>query len=83
MAGLRYKIIEEDRKGTVRWYSVERSFGFIIPERENESDIFLHSWHVKGSWCPMEGDPVVFKLGLDYTTGRTYAVEIYYGGKAR
>lgn len=83
MARLRYRVIEDDCKGTIKWYSIEKNFGFILPQDDKDEDVFLHSSYVRGTWCPMEGDSVTFKLAVDNITSRVYAVDVHYAGAAK
>lgn len=47
-------------KGTVKWFSIQKGFGFI--EQENGEDIFVHKNEVDGGYLE-EGDAVKFYVG--------------------
>ena len=47
-------------KGTVKWFSIEKGFGFI--EQESGGDIFVHHSEVRGPSL-QEGDQVEFEVG--------------------
>jgi CspA family cold shock protein len=46
--------------GTVKWFSVEKGYGFI--EQEGGEDIFVHHSEVRGPDL-REGDRVEFEVG--------------------
>ena len=47
-------------KGTVKFFNVDRNFGFI--ERETGSDVFVHGSEVVDARLLREGDQVSFKV---------------------
>jgi CspA family cold shock protein len=55
----------EDRKtGTVKWFSNEKGFGFIVPEEGGE-DLFVHFSEINGDGFRTleENDRVEFTVG--------------------
>ena len=64
---------EDDVKGTIKWYSSEKGYGFITLDRGG-NDVFLHRSHA--SFDPMKGDKVNFSIAEDRRRKRTYAVEV-------
>jgi len=51
--------IEEVKKGTVKWFSKEKGYGFITGE--DNQDYFFHIKEVKGTELPNNKDKVEFK----------------------
>ncbi len=51
-------------KGTVKWFSNQKGYGFITPEGENAKDVFVHFSDVKaeGFKTLEEGEIVEFEL---------------------
>ncbi len=50
-------------QGTVRWFDVERGFGFLAPD-EGSPDVFVHASEVLGDGTVLrEGQAVVFEIG--------------------
>ena len=47
-------------KGTVKFFNVDRNFGFI--ERETGPDVFVHGSDVEGGRLLREGDKVSFNI---------------------
>ncbi|HEC81643.1 MAG: cold-shock protein [Thermoplasmata archaeon] len=47
-------------KGTVKWFSVFKSYGFI--EGENGKDVFVHQSALEPSTTLQEGDEVSFEI---------------------
>lgn len=49
-------------KGTVKWFSVEKGYGFILAE--NQQDVFVHYSHIlsKGFKSLEEGEHVEFDI---------------------
>lgn len=47
-------------KGKVKWFDVQKGFGFI--EQENGDDLFIHHSEVKGRTLN-EGDEVEYEVG--------------------
>lgn len=79
MSRLRYRVLEDGRWGVIKWFSIEKGWGFIVPENdETKEDVFLHGSYVKGTWLPQEGNVVDFSLAVDLYTDRIYAVDVHY-----
>jgi CspA family cold shock protein len=38
----------ERQTGTVKWFNDKKGFGFIIPEQNQEDDIFVHFRSIRG-----------------------------------
>ena len=50
-------------QGTVRWFDVERGFGFLAPD-DGSPDVFVHASEVVGDGTVLrEGQAVVFEIG--------------------
>jgi len=52
-------------KGTVKWFSAEKGFGFIAPE-DGSTDLFVHHSQIKsnGGFATLEdGQAVEFEIG--------------------
>lgn len=52
-------------KGTVKWFSSEKGFGFIAPE-DGSKDLFVHHSQIKsnGGFATLnDGQPVEFEVG--------------------
>ena len=52
-------------KGTVKWFSSEKGFGFIAPE-DGSKDLFVHHSEIKngGGFATLEdGQAVEFEIG--------------------
>ncbi len=50
-------------KGTVKWFSNQKGFGFI--QQDNGPDLFVHYTEIKGDGFKSlaEGEPVTFEIG--------------------
>ena len=48
-------------QGTVKWFNVEKGFGFIKPD-EGDKDLFVHHSETKGQNLN-DGDKVEFEVG--------------------
>lgn len=46
--------------GTVKWFNLRKSYGFI--ERETGSDVFVHRSDINGVALLAEGDSVTFEV---------------------
>ena len=51
-------------KGTVKWFSNQKGYGFITPEGESAKDVFVHYSDVQGEGFKTldEGETVEFEL---------------------
>ena len=52
-------------KGTVKWFSSEKGFGFIAPE-DGSKDLFVHHSEIQsnGQFASLsDGQPVEFEVG--------------------
>lgn len=65
---------EDTQKGQVKWFDVEKGFGFITGD--DGKDVFAHHSTIAGSVALNEGDLVSFKSeeGIRKQTKRTTAV---------
>jgi CspA family cold shock protein len=64
-------------KGTVKWYSDQRGYGFIQPAAGGK-DVFVHATALEraGIRTLSEGQQVTFDLQSDRRTGKTSAVNL-------
>jgi CspA family cold shock protein len=64
-------------KGTVKWYSDQRGYGFIQPAGGGK-DVFVHASALEksGMLTLGEGQKVSYELQTDRRTGRTSAVNL-------
>ena len=60
--------------GTVKWYNVQKGFGFIQPDN-GEKDVFVHISAVERANLGVlrEGQKIRFELVSDRRTGKTSA----------
>ena len=60
--------------GTVKWYNVQKGFGFIQPDN-GEKDVFVHISAVERANLGVlrEGQKIRFELVSDQRTGKTSA----------
>jgi CspA family cold shock protein len=60
--------------GTVKWYNVQKGFGFIQPDN-GEKDVFVHISAVERANLGVlrEGQKIRFELVSDSRTGKTSA----------
>ena len=51
-------------KGTVKWFSDEKGFGFITPDESSDQDVFVHQSAISSSGFRFlkEGERVQFEL---------------------
>ncbi|MDP2670572.1 MAG: cold shock domain-containing protein [bacterium] len=61
-------------QGQVKFFKMEKGFGFIVSE-EAGNDVFFHISQCEEGYQPQEGDVVTFELGQG-RDGRTAAKEI-------
>jgi cold shock protein len=54
-------------KGTVKWFSEEKGYGFIKPDDDGEEDIFVHYTGIKGEGYRSlkEGEKVSYEVGCE------------------
>jgi CspA family cold shock protein len=64
-------------KGTVKWYSDQRGYGFIQPAGGGK-DVFVHATALERAGIRMlsEGQKVTYELQTDRRTGKTSAVNL-------
>jgi cold shock CspA family protein len=64
-------------KGTCKWFSCEKGFGFIQIDGEDK-DVFVHQSDIyaPGFRSLADGEPVEFKLINDERNGKAKAVEV-------
>jgi CspA family cold shock protein len=64
-------------KGTVKWYSDQRGYGFIQPVGGGK-DVFVHATALEraGIRTLSEGQKVTYELQTDRRTGKTCAVNL-------
>lgn len=57
--------------GTVKWFNLQKGFGFIQPD-SGESDVFVHISAVERAGIPalVEGQKVSFDLMVDRRSGK-------------
>mmetsp|Transcript_21731 Transcript_21731/g.25879 ORF Transcript_21731/g.25879 Transcript_21731/m.25879 type:complete len:126 (-) Transcript_21731:196-573(-) len=60
--------------GTVKWFSTEKGFGFIVPD-DGSPDVFVHQTSIKaeGFRSLADGESVEFDTETDPSTGKTKA----------
>jgi cold shock protein len=61
-------------QGQVKFFKLEKGFGFIVSE-EAGNDVFFHISNCVEGYQPQEGDNVTFELGQG-RDGRTAAANI-------
>ena len=63
--------------GTVKWFNVQKGFGFIQPD-DGGSDVFVHISAVEraGLGSLNEGQKVSFELERDQRSGKTSAGQL-------
>lgn len=60
--------------GTIKWYNVEKSFGFIVPQNGGD-DLFFHFSECLKGIVPVEADQVEYSLKED-KNGKTIGAQI-------
>ncbi len=50
--------------GKVKWFNARKGFGFIVPDHDQNSDVFVHYSSIKGAGYKTltRGQPVQFEL---------------------
>lgn len=61
--------------GTVKFFNVDKGFGFITPESGGQ-DVFVHVSALEGGSSLREGDKVSFDVGQDRKTGKSKAENV-------
>jgi len=63
--------------GTVKWFDSKKGFGFLTPDDESKSDVFVHwsALNKSGFKSAMDGEPVEFDILAD-DTGRERAQNV-------
>lgn len=59
--------------GTVKWFSPEKGFGFIIPDSAGQ-DVFVHVSALRPTDTLSEGDRVSYDIGTN--RGKSCAVNV-------
>jgi cold shock protein len=61
-------------KGTVKWYSEQKGFGFIQPD-DGSKDVFVHATALERAGLSglAEGQKIAYELQTDRRTGRVSA----------
>ena len=59
-------------------FNTVKGFGFIVPDDEDMSDVFVHQSQIKaeGFRSLADGEQVEFQMGTDEKTGRSKAVGV-------
>lgn len=61
--------------GVVKWFDLEKNFGFIVPDEAGIEDVFFHLTECKQGIVPKTGDIVDYQMGVD-AKGKTVGVQI-------
>ena len=62
-------------RGTVKFFNVEKGFGFIKPDGGG-ADVFVHISALQSATSLREGDHVEFDMGADRRSGRPRAENV-------
>lgn len=62
--------------GTIKFMSTEKGYGFIIPDGEDKTDVFLHKDDVLDGRILSKEEPVCYKLGTKKEGGKEQAVSV-------
>ncbi|KAL7505041.1 hypothetical protein ACHAXN_002825 [Cyclotella atomus] len=71
----------EEITGTVKWYNIERGYGFIARD-DGEADMYVHATGLLTDEPIKEGDHVQFATEIDRRTNKPKAVSVELTGKA-
>lgn len=61
--------------GVVKWFDIEKKYGFIVPDVSGDEDVFFHILECKSGVVPNPGDNVEYNIGVD-DKGKTVGVQI-------
>ncbi|MCV3739400.1 cold-shock protein [Rhizobium sp. TRM96647] len=61
--------------GTVKFFNVDKGFGFITPDNGGQ-DVFVHVSSLERGGSLHEGDKVSFEVGQDRKTGKSKAENV-------
>lgn len=59
--------------GTVKWFNIEKAFGFIIPDNAGQ-DVFVHLSALKPNDSLQEKDRVSYEIGSN--KGKSCAINV-------
>jgi CspA family cold shock protein len=65
-------------QGTVKWFSDEKGYGFIVPDDKGVPDVFVHFSGIdaSGHRTLVEGERVEFEIGENPKNGRDAALAV-------
>ena len=61
--------------GTVKFFNVEKGYGFITSEKSGH-DVFVHISSLQHGSTLREGEKVTFEIGQDRNTGKLQAENV-------
>lgn len=61
--------------GTVKFFAVDKGFGFIIPD-DGSPDVFVHVSDISFGDALKDGQKVRYELGQDRKTGKSKAQNV-------
>ncbi len=67
---------EERFTGTVKWFSPSKGYGFITPDAEGQSDIFVHYSAVEGAGFRTLEENQRVEFGIEQTPKGPQAVNV-------